>query len=615
MMATTNSAERYLLDIHKSLQRMNNDGEIVQENEEEDESEGMKEIAPVQHTVDTVIAPGPHGMYKCTICHRLYQNYRTAHQHFKSTHDTTSSESGYLASRAPTYDVSMDESLDCTECKKLFAELIDHTKPDNWKLKCPVCKRVQIDRTSLFCHMDTTGHLETYHKNHGLDKRKNEKSWVQCSDCDMIFKDRTSFVLHAEYYHSTPYIVQGVVASDHGVHVMNIRNKNNLRPVVVEQEDTLSAFDDSNGSRLEVTISDDEECDENEDIIERYTEEASANTCSTNSAVENGDGNIKIETDEINHKEIVENGKLENVSSVENGGNVGNFNLPVLEAITEISKPVINYWKIYDGSADKLELEPCVVVDDIGHVLDRLRGTVGSHCVLCGKPGDRSKTSSCKLDTYHVCHYCADAAETITEASKLKGIFVAPQPKEPLYRGPLTCSVCLHEFRLKSQLINHFKRHTGEKFDCCICGDHFFSVETMQQHFMTHKDPSQSRSDAHNQLKAVRQKRTSGVNQCPLCPLVFRNPKDVSSHATLYHKGKLPFTCSMCEKGFWYVANLKKHMMLIHNTEKPFKCEYCGKSFKLKQILSRHVQGVHSEVYVAKKQNILQPVFMATSFG
>ncbi|OCT67642.1 zinc finger protein 154 [Xenopus laevis] len=120
----------------------------------------------------------------------------------------------------------------------------------------------------------------------------------------------------------------------------------------------------------------------------------------------------------------------------------------------------------------------------------------------------------------------------------------SPRLGGPMDLRPYKCSACDKSFTVKSNLIKHYRIHTGERpYKCSHCSKSF----SRNSHLITHQ-------------------RT--------------------------HTGERPYKCNECDKSFIQNSVLIQHQR-IHTGERPFRCDECNKSFSQKSCLIRH-QRTHT---------------------
>uniref|UniRef100_A0A3B4TMF9 C2H2-type domain-containing protein n=1 Tax=Seriola dumerili TaxID=41447 RepID=A0A3B4TMF9_SERDU len=103
----------------------------------------------------------------------------------------------------------------------------------------------------------------------------------------------------------------------------------------------------------------------------------------------------------------------------------------------------------------------------------------------------------------------------------------------------IKCDTCGKDFKYKSKLKIHQRRHTRERPYCCsTCGKKFTQTSSLKNHLRIHTDEK-------------------------------------------------PYSCSTCGKKFRWPSILKNHLR-IHTGEKPYFCETCAKRFTF--LLSEHTK-------------------------
>jgi len=139
---------------------------------------------------------------------------------------------------------------------------------------------------------------------------------------------------------------------------------------------------------------------------------------------------------------------------------------------------------------------------------------------------------------------------------------------------PHVCSVCNQGFMQRYALLEHTRRHTGERpFSCRVCQKTFAQIGTRNTHEMVH----------YNVFPYI----------CSECGMQFRLRGHLSIHAIRKHQDGLPHACSTCGKRFKMAFSLKVHHKRAHTDDYRYVCAECPSQFKDLHGLKRHVNAVH----------------------
>ncbi|RZB89886.1 Armet and/or zf-AD domain containing protein [Asbolus verrucosus] len=154
------------------------------------------------------------------------------------------------------------------------------------------------------------------------------------------------------------------------------------------------------------------------------------------------------------------------------------------------------------------------------------------------------------------------------------------------------CDVCGHILSCRSNLIQHMKRHTGEKpFECDSCQKKFARVEHLKIHKRIHTGER--------------------PHQCTICAKRFIQYGSLNAHMRI-HSGERPHMCSVCGKSFSQSNSLTYHMR-THTGETPFKCKLCNKGFAHSGNLNIHMRGEFATPSEFKMElQAIVTVFLAT---
>ncbi|XP_077113106.1 uncharacterized protein LOC143768298 [Ranitomeya variabilis] len=165
----------------------------------------------------------------------------------------------------------------------------------------------------------------------------------------------------------------------------------------------------------------------------------------------------------------------------------------------------------------------------------------------------------------------------------------------PKAKKSFSCSECGKCFKLKSDLVNHYRTHTGEKpFFCSECGKCFMQKSHLVSHQRTHTGEKpfscsecgkcfSQKSELGNHHRTHTGEKPFSCSECGKC---FNRKGNLVTHQ-ITHSAEKPFFCSECGKYFNRKGNLVSHQ-ITHSAEKPFSCSECGKCFSQKSDLVNH---------------------------
>ncbi|XP_058443486.1 zinc finger protein 664-like [Malaya genurostris] len=181
--------------------------------------------------------------------------------------------------------------------------------------------------------------------------------------------------------------------------------------------------------------------------------------------------------------------------------------------------------------------------------LKRLELHMQTHTIMNGKNNSKECLFHCKL-----CKRSFSEEHRHEIHSKMRAV-------------KKTCDICGNSFKSKQQLMNHMRRHTGERpYKCDICGRNFTQMGSLQYHSAVHA--------------------TECPYKCSKCGKKFALKSQLVKHLKI-HTEERTFRCNVCNKGFLINSLLTIHMR-SHTGEKPFECKVCGKSYSTQSNLMLH---------------------------
>ncbi|PWA28125.1 hypothetical protein CCH79_00018247 [Gambusia affinis] len=233
--------------------------------------------------------------------------------------------------------------------------------------------------------------------------------------------------------------------------------------------------------------------------------------------------------------------------------------------------------------------EPHGVCGEKFESVDALKQHLPSHkkgysCWVCGK----YLLSSVTLNR-HIANHVTDAPINQVAETRIKCNFCSKtfstmsalngHSRVHLERRPASCHLCPKLFDLKSDLVDHRKRHgdasTGSLgYSCKLCGKTFALESSLKTHEKTHA-------------------ATDCPFTCQICHKTFQTYQNLMNHRKT-HGTVGSFVCSLCNMSFLSEDALKVHM-IVHSNQTAYKCSQCGRCFKRLAYLVNHIK-THSAV-------------------
>ncbi|CAK1548228.1 unnamed protein product [Leptosia nina] len=136
------------------------------------------------------------------------------------------------------------------------------------------------------------------------------------------------------------------------------------------------------------------------------------------------------------------------------------------------------------------------------------------------------------------------------------------------------CTRCTFSTPHSQTLVNHIRRHNGERPFHCECGKSFTQSSSLSAHRKTHS--------------------ATACFICPVCGRQFKHSFSLKKHSSVHETAQ--FTCTICQKKLKTQKSLEDHIHR-HNNVRNYNCEDCGDTFVTSSELLNH-QKKHKNKFV-----------------
>ncbi|XP_028176712.1 zinc finger protein 239-like isoform X2 [Ostrinia furnacalis] len=166
-----------------------------------------------------------------------------------------------------------------------------------------------------------------------------------------------------------------------------------------------------------------------------------------------------------------------------------------------------------------------------------------------------------------------------------------------------TCSVCGKQFKHSYTLKKHSQVHENSKLACNICHKLLKSKQSLQDHMYRHYNIRNYNCEdcgdtfvTSSELLSHRKKHNIEKRvECYFCGYKTHTKKSLILHLKR-HMGDKQFKCELCDLSFYTRGDVKRHHR-VHTREKPFGCPTCTQKFTYSTSLNKHMLTVHGVLY------------------
>ncbi|KAM3966548.1 uncharacterized protein ACR2FA_012087 [Aphomia sociella] len=221
------------------------------------------------------------------------------------------------------------------------------------------------------------------------------------------------------------------------------------------------------------------------------------------------------------------------------------------------------------------------------------------HCTSCtySTPHSQTLVNHMRRHDGERPYHC-ECGKSFTQSSSL-----AAHQKTHSNTTYFTCATCGKQFKHAYSLKNHSRVHENGNLICNICQKVLKSKQSMRDHMHRHynirnyncEDCGDTFVTSSELLNHRKTHNLEKKLECHVCGYKTHTKKNLIIHLKR-HAGDKTFKCEQCEVTFYTKGDLRRHRR-VHTREKPFSCPTCSQRFTHSPSLNKHMHAVHGIQY------------------